>query len=161
MPHEIIPTQDKDRDEITDIIAREWGIPIIVKNRTFYPQDLPGFKAVDEDSGEISGLITYNIFEGEAEIVTLNSFKPNMGIGTALIRALAKAAKEHACRRIWLITTNDNVDAIRFYQMRKFRLVAIYRGAVDESRKTKKEIPETGMFGIGIHDEIEMELDLG
>lgn len=161
MPYEIIATCNEDRDEITKIIAREWGIPIIVKNRTFYPHKLPGFKAVDDYTGEIAGLITYNIIDGECEIVTLNSFKPNMGIGTALIRALAKTAKEHNCSRIWLITTNDNVDAIRFYQMRKFRLVAIYRGAVDESRKTKKEIPETGMYGIGIHDEVEMELALG
>lgn len=160
MSFEITPLFDDDREKVSQIIGREWGIPVIVKNRIFHPEKLPGFKAVDFFSGEITGLITYSIENRECEIVTLNSFKPNLGIGTSLIRELEKTAKAQKCRRIWLITTNDNIDAIRFYQMRKFRLAAIYRGAVDESRKRKKEIPETGMYGIWIHDEVEMELKL-
>ena len=60
--------------------------------------------------------------------------------------------------RLWLITTNDNVDALRFYQRRGFRLVAIDRDAVERSRATLKPgIPRTGLHGIPIRDELTLE----
>ena len=157
MPFEILPAQDSDKEIITQLLEREWGLPILVKKRTLHPQDMPAFKAIDH-TGEIAGLLTYNIEGKNAEIVTMNSFKPNLGIGTALIKALKKKAREKGCVKIWLITTNDNIDAIRFYQMKGFRFAAIHKGAVDESRKTKKSIPETGLYGIPIRDEVEMDM---
>jgi ribosomal protein S18 acetylase RimI-like enzyme len=61
--------------------------------------------------------------------------------------------------RIWLVTTNDNVDALRFYQRRGFRLRALRPGAVDEARRLlKPRIPATGIYGIELRDELELEL---
>ena len=61
----------------------------------------------------------------------------------------------------WLITTNDNLDALRFYQRRGFRITAIHAGAVDDSRaRLKPEIPEAGDHGIPLRDELELELTL-
>jgi len=156
MSFEIREITPEDREKVVEIIEVEWGIPIIVKNRTLNPQRLPGF--IVSDGNDIVGLITYDIDNYECEIVTLNSFKRNMGIGTALVNKVKEIAKLEGCTRLWLITTNDNVDAIRFYQTRKFRMVAVYRGAVDRSREIKPQIPDTGCYGIPIHDEIEMEL---
>ena len=57
-----------------------------------------------------------------------------------------------------LTTTNDNVDALRFYQRRGFRLVALRPGAVDDARaRHKPAIPGTGAHGIPLRDELDLE----
>ena len=81
-------------------------------------------------------------------------------IPSFLINAVREAALSAACHRVWLITTNDNIQALRFYQRRGFELVAVHRDAIKESRKLKPEIPEVGMHGIPLRDEIELELKL-
>jgi hypothetical protein len=58
------------------------------------------------------------------------------------------------------VTTNDNLGALRFYQRRGLRLVALHVGAVAESRRLKPSIPEVGHDGIPIRDELELELEL-
>jgi RimJ/RimL family protein N-acetyltransferase len=83
------------------------------------------------------------------------------GVGTALIDEAKRIATQAGCRRLWLITTNDNVDALRFYQRRGFRLAKLHCGAVDDSRaRLKPEIPETGHHRIPLRDELELEHDL-
>jgi len=79
------------------------------------------------------------------------------GAGTALLTAVEAAAAAAGCRRLWLITTNDNLDALRFYQRRGYRLAALYPGAVDEARRVKPTIPLVGNHGIPLHDELELE----
>ncbi|MBZ0303030.1 MAG: GNAT family N-acetyltransferase, partial [Anaerolineae bacterium] len=96
----------------------------------------------------------------DCEIVTLNSVQEGQGVGTALIEVVKQAAAEEGCTRLWLITTNDNFNALRFYQKRDFRIVAVYPGALDQSRKVKPEIPLFGYHGIPLRDEIELELKL-
>jgi hypothetical protein len=49
---------------------------------------------------------------------------------------------------------------LRFYQRRGFRLAALRPGAVDETRRAKPSLPLTGDYGIPIHDEIDLTLDL-
>jgi GNAT superfamily N-acetyltransferase len=73
---------------------------------------------------------------------------------------VAESARAAGCRRLWLITTNDNLPALRFYQKRGFVLVRLHRGAVAGSRRLKPEIPLTGSEGIPIRDELELELEL-
>ncbi len=103
------------------------------------------------------GLITYCLEDKNCEIVSLNSLKPSVGIGTALVEAVKDVAGKSGCKRVWLITTNDNLNALRFYQKRGFSLATIHRNAVEKSRKLKP-IPLTGFDGIPIRDEIELEL---
>jgi hypothetical protein len=67
------------------------------------------------------------------------------------------AARAAGRTRVWLITTNDNLDALRFYQRRGFTLAALHRGAVARSRRLKPTIPEVGAHGIPIRDELELE----
>ena len=71
-------------------------------------------------------------------------------------------AEASGARRLWLITTNDNVDALRFYQRRGFRLARVHAGAVDRSRATlKPAIPEIGAHEIPLRDELELEMRIG
>lgn len=102
-------------------------------------------------------MIGYIIKNNECEIVVLESFKQNAGIGTALINKIENITKKEECGRIWLITTNDNLNTLGFYQKRGFRIKTVYPGAVDEARKIKPEIPLVASNGIPIIDEIELE----
>lgn len=92
--------------------------------------------------------------------VTLDAFPRFRGVGTRLLRSVAEEARKRGCRRLWLITTNDNLDAIRFYQRRGMRIATVHTGALRESRKIKPAIPEVGMNGIPLRDEIEFEMVL-
>jgi ribosomal protein S18 acetylase RimI-like enzyme len=148
-----------DQDWATQFIADRWGANIVIAHGTIYhPHTLPGFVAVDQD--ERVGLVTYRIEEGRCEIVTLDSTRPRRGIGTALIEAVKESARRAGCKRLWLITTNDNLNALRFYQKRGFALVAVHRHAVDEARRIKPDIPTIGNDGIPLRDEIELEMML-
>jgi GNAT superfamily N-acetyltransferase len=114
-----------------------------------------GFIAVSDDIP--AGIILYEMKNRECEIILLESFIEKIGIGTTLLKYVEEKAIANGCDRIWLITTNDNMKAIRFYQLRGFSLIAIHRNAIEESRKLKPEIPLIGIDGIPIKDEIEME----
>jgi DNA-3-methyladenine glycosylase I len=153
------PLEPQDRGKVADLIAARWGSPVVVVHGTTYrPAELPGFVALQ--AGEWVGLVTYCIAAAACEIVTLDSLRPGIGVGTALLDAVQGATRRANCTRIWLITTNDNLNALRFYQRRGFSLVAVHRGAVEHARRLKPEIPAIGQAGIPIQDEIELELSL-
>jgi ribosomal protein S18 acetylase RimI-like enzyme len=107
-------------------------------------------------------VLTYVVDGDSCEVLTLHARERLGGTGTALIEAVERVAVEAGCRRLWLVTTNDNVDALRFYQRRGFRLAALRAGAVDEAREAlKPEIPRVGDHGIDLRDELELEKLLG
>jgi GNAT superfamily N-acetyltransferase len=150
------PLTDSDRGKAGRIIEERWGAPVVAIHDTLCrPAELPGFLA---KAGEhIQGILTYRIEGNACEIVSLDALLPRAGIGTALVEAAARAARSAKCRRLWLVTTNDNLDALRFYLRRGFRLLAVHPGATDRARLLKPSIPEVGEFGIPIHDELELE----
>ena len=115
----------------------------------------------EDDTGVLAGVLTY-VLEGDGcEILTLHAAERWRGAGTALIDEVERLALDAGCRRVWLITTNDNIDGLRFYQRRGFHLVQLHAGAVDRSRESlKPEIPETGEYGIPIRDELELQKPL-
>jgi len=57
-------------------------------------------------------------------------------------------------------TTNDNLNALRFYQKRGFVLAAVYPEAIERARKIKPTISLIGYEGIPLRDEIELEMPL-
>jgi ribosomal protein S18 acetylase RimI-like enzyme len=155
----IRPIQDSDRDWVRQFMIDHWGAEIVVAHGTIYrPHELSGFIAFRRRKP--IGLVTYQINDRACEIVTLDSLQARQGIGTALIEAVKAASKQSGCTRLWLITTNDNLNALRFYQKRGFELVAIHRRAIEQSRQIKPQIPLIGEYGIPLRDEIELEYDL-
>ncbi len=148
-----------DIEMVTRYLHQHWGSHLIVTRGKIHDAGkLPGFVAIS--GKEIVGLITFNIDADQCEIVTLNSSIQGIGIGTALLKAAQKVALKQNCTRLWLITTNDNLPALRFYQRRGFKVIAIHPGAIIESRKLKPEIPFFGIDGISIEDEIELDFEL-
>jgi len=155
----IRPLTTDDPEWVSQFISRRWGTKIVVAHGAiYYPHQLPGFVALEDN--QAIGLLTYHFDQRSCEIVTLDSTRPERGIGTALINAVLEAARRSGCERVWLITTNDNLNALRFYQKRGFELVAVHCHAVDEARWIKPEIPSIGENGIPIRDELELELAL-
>jgi len=149
----------QDKPWVSRILQENWGLVMIVSRDKIHRADeLPGFIAVRD--GEPAGLITYDIVNEQCEITSVNSLVEGHGIGSALVDAAKDAAAAAGCRRLWLITTNDNTAALRFWQKRGFKLVAVYPGAIEQSRKIKPEIPQIGNDGIPIRDEIELEMIL-
>lgn len=146
----------EDREKVCSIITENWGsYKIVTKGKVHDANSLPGYMAVED--GEIKGLITYWIEDVECEIVSLDSFCENIGIGSMLIEKVIEKAKESKCGRVWLITTNDNTRAIRYYQKRGFSLAAVHIDAIEKSRELKPEIPLYGFDGIPILHEFEFE----
>ena len=155
----IRPVDSDDGDWIAQFITERWGAEFIAAHyEVFYCRNLPGFVATDGEKKV--GLLTYKIVAGDCEIVSLDSLQPCMGIGTGLIDAVKLAASESGCKRLWLVTTNDNMNALRFYQKRGFVLVKINRNAIEFARNLKS-VPLIGDDGIPLRDEIELEMMLG
>jgi GNAT superfamily N-acetyltransferase len=153
----IQPITEPDRAWVRQFAIAHWGANIVIGHGVTYELDKQsGFIATK--NGERVGLITYYVERRECEIVSIDSLHEGQGIGTKLIEAVKQVALQAGCTRLWLITTNDNLHALRFYQKRGFMLVAVHRNAVEQSRKLKPEIPLYGNDGIPIRDEIELEM---
>ncbi len=153
----LVRLRDADRAWLEAFIAREWGAPeVVARGAVYRPAELDGFKAVSE--GQTVGLITLRV-EGETcEVVTLNSLLP--GAGAALLDGAERYARARGCARLRLVTTNDNLEAVRWYQRRGLRIAAVYPGAVEAARRLKPQIPPIGAHGIPIRDEIELVKEL-
>jgi ribosomal protein S18 acetylase RimI-like enzyme len=149
-----------DRPWVLRFLRERWGSERMAAHGSlFYPADHAGFVA--QGYGEPVGLITYAITGDACEITLIDSGIQHAGIGTALIDAVRSTAMQSGCRRLWLVTTNDNVDALRFYQRRGFVLAALRPNALEAARRLKPEIPLVGDYGIPLRDEIELEMLLG
>jgi GNAT superfamily N-acetyltransferase len=152
--------QASDRQWVLGFLRVRWGSERqVAHGDAFYPADHPGFIASYE--GQPTGLLTYRIEDGSCEVTLLDGGIKQRGVGTELLRAVEQVAVERGCRRIWLITTNDNLDALRFYQRRGFFLSKLRPGELTRSRELKPEIPLIGEFGIPLRDELELEKLLG
>jgi GNAT superfamily N-acetyltransferase len=148
---------ERDRPMLTWLVAQLWGSEVVaVHGDEFRPAELGGFIA--ERASRIVGLVTYDVAGDTLEVVTLNALERRAGIGTLLMEAAVNKARRCGCSEVRLTTTNDNVDALRFYQRRGLRLAELRPGAVDRSRRDKPEIPRTGDYGIPLHDEIDLTL---
>ncbi len=154
---EIQTLNEKFRESVNGYVRCLWGGPMCVTLGSLYDTSgLPGFVAVEE--GALLGALLYREADGEMEVGALFSLVEGQGAGRKLLDAAAAEARKRNLRRLWLVTTNDNTRAIRFYQRYGFQLKAVHIGAVNEARKLKPSIPLTGDDGIPIEHEFEFEI---
>jgi GNAT superfamily N-acetyltransferase len=138
--------------------ARWGGTIMVTRGRVHDLATSPGFVATL--GGERIALATYHLTADGCELLSLDSLCSGQDAGSALLAAVTGAARAAGCHRLWLITTNDNTRALRFYQRRGLRLVALHCDAVAAARLIKPTIPLLGDDDIPIRDEIELELPL-
>ncbi|MDD7910188.1 MULTISPECIES: GNAT family N-acetyltransferase [Pseudovibrio] len=149
----IRPIEEQDRDLVVDLLVRRWTSPdILIEGEMIDASRLPGYLALED--GRLVGLVTLIKRDAEWEILTLDSLQRWGGVGTMLLDAVVDSALAENIPRLMVRTSNDNLDAFRFYQRRGFRLERVVQGAIDEERKQKPEIPVTGLHGIPIRDEV-------
>jgi len=150
---------DSDRGALAAILKEHFaGETVVSRGRLHRPSDLEGFVA--QEGGEVLGLLTYEIADGAMEVVTLNAVVEGRGAGSVLLEAATAKARALGLARVWLVTTNENVRALGFYQRYGWDMVALHRDALSVSRKLKPQIPMTGDDGIAIRHEIEFEFRL-
>jgi ribosomal protein S18 acetylase RimI-like enzyme len=149
-----------DRPWIAETLTGTFASPRVVsKGRVIDDaSQLDGF-VVDTDGRPI-GCALWSEEDGDAELVAIVTTYRGVGAGVALLDAVIAHAREAKWHRLWLITTNDNTDAIRLYQRAGWKWVAWHRDAVAASRALKPELPAIGSHGIPIDHEIEFEYPL-
>ncbi|MNJ48236.1 Acetyltransferase (GNAT) family protein [compost metagenome] len=151
---EIVANTDIEAQKITQFFVTQWGsAQMVISSGVYHCDQLDGYTMLNDEK-EIVGLITY-VYDGdEIEIVSLDSLIENKGVGSLLLSSVEEKASKLHCRNVKLITTNDNLRALKFYQKRSYRLAAIYTDAVERARKIKPQIPVIGDHGIPICDEL-------
>jgi ribosomal protein S18 acetylase RimI-like enzyme len=155
----IISLTKENREPVDQYIRENWAGPMLVTlGNLFDSRDLPGFLAVDGD--EVLGAVLYKIGGKDCEIASLFSLAERRGAGTALIDRVVETARTLGCGRVFLITTNDNTHAIRFYQKYGFSLKAVHIGSLNKARVLKSSLPEFGIDGIRLEHEFEFEIQL-
>jgi GNAT superfamily N-acetyltransferase len=143
-----------ERSIAVELLVRRWGDPIVVRSQVYPIGACDVFIA-----GDFAGLAAVSGRDRPiAELVAIIAFTRRRGIGTALLRSIVDKLEGFDMLR--LTTTNDNVDALRFYQRRGFRLQALRPGAIDAARAQKPTISAVGEHGIPIRDELDLTLDL-
>ncbi|QHW33701.1 GNAT family N-acetyltransferase [Paenibacillus rhizovicinus] len=153
------PQTEEDREWFRSLWISEWGGEIMIsRGRAYGPQDVSALIAWED--GMRVGAASYLLDRDECELTSLNATVIGAGIGSRLIAAAEEAVRQAGVHRLWLLTTNDNIDALRFYQRRGYRIAAIYPDAIAESRKLKPTIPLVGYYDIPIRDEIVLEKQL-
>lgn len=120
----------------------------------YHLNELAGFVAIDEQN--ILGMITYLDRGNTLEVISLDSLRANQGIESALLQKVETTVVLSHKTGVELITTNDNLHALGFYQRRGYRLTQLFPGAVDQSRKVKPQIPAVADNGIPIRDELRL-----
>jgi len=155
-----LPIRDKRPDDQTwveRLLRERWGgTQVVTCGELLDAAVLPALVA-----GERQGLLTWRRLEQRtAQLVTLDAVTQRQGVGSALLTALVERLRIEGLARLHVTTTNDNLDALRFYQRRGFRIAAMRPGAIEAARVRKPTIPEVGAYGIPLRDEIELSLEL-
>ena len=154
---DVRPAEPDDERFVRDLLADSWGGTLMaVHGELIDAAALP--MLIARRSGTPAGLLTYRVDPETRswEIVSLDAVPQGQGTGTALIKTIRSLARANGARRIWLVTTNANTSALRFYQLRGFDLVAVHREAVTAARRLKPTIP-LEEDGIPLRHEIELE----
>ena len=159
---EVRPARPEDSPFIRDLMTEQLaGTEVAAHDELIDVTTLPGLIAWS--GATPAGLLTYRPDPPPArgwEVVSIGASVSGRGAGSALIEAVRAAARQAGAQRLWLVTTNDNLHALRFYQRRGFDLVRVDRDAVTRGRALKPSIPSHA-DGIAIRHEIELEMVLG
>ena len=156
---EIVEKKETDEEWIRNAVRNEWHSDmVIIKGRKVHPAEFDALIALK--NSERVGFLTYRISGTQCAILTLNSFMKRQGIGSRLIDYLEEKLLQKDCNMLEIATTNDNVEALAFYQKLGFKIAAIQVNAMEHARKKKPSIPRTGLHGIPIRDEIILTKDL-
>lgn len=146
-----------DRDWVAEMLLKEWtSTSVARRGQLFEAAGLPGYLATI--GRQRIGLVLVDVKDREFEVVAIGTTQPRRGVGQALMERCFAEARATGCRRVWLVTTNNNIAAIGFYQRLGMDFRALHRHAVRVSRELKPTIPVRDDTGVRIDHEPEFEL---
>ncbi|MEM0906439.1 MAG: GNAT family N-acetyltransferase [Pseudomonadota bacterium] len=145
-----------DRPKLQSFLTDRWGSTVLIING----EEVDALECEALVAGDFSAVITFRIEGDSAEIVSFNAVPPLAGLGSNLLNAFIDLMRQRQINTVNVTTTNDNVNALRFYQRRGFRLSVLRPGAVDAARRLKPSIPKEGRHKIALRDELVMSLPL-
>lgn len=147
---------ETDRTFVLECVGRHFGgEPIVSLGRAYAIEELEFAFSREDDAP--AAFAAHRIEGNECEIVALVSAVEGRGHGWNVVREVLDKARSKGCRRVWLVATNDNLEAIGWYQKRGFAMVQVHRDSMDRERTMKPQIPLIGLHGIPLRDEIEFE----
>jgi GNAT superfamily N-acetyltransferase len=148
-----------DRVFLDELLRLRWsGGSLLLRGKVIAPADVEALAAYDCE--RLAGVATWRMEGKVLYLLTLNNITDQRGVGVALLAAMIDLGRKRNAALIRAIVTNDNLNALGFYQRRDFRIIAVHPGAVDTIRAMNPNIPMIGAYRIPIHDEIELERDL-
>lgn len=152
----IKPITFHNRNRVIQFFKEHWGsAQMIISSGIYNCDQLDGY--IYEEDEEILGLLTYVFNEDILEVISLDSMSERQGIGSKLMQEVELLANQKGSLKITLITTNDNLNALKFYQKRGYRIVNVIPDAVAKAREIKPSIPLIGNEAIPLHDELKLE----
>lgn len=152
-------TKITDPEIIRTTLRRRWGESLMMFGRQWRLGDYQALAIIDT-AGDIIGFATYATMKTTLLALTIDSFTTSPGVGKMLLAEISAIGRQQGLRALRVLTTNDNTPALRYFQMRGFRMVALYPGAIAVYRAITPTLPETGVDGIPVRDAIELEIDL-
>ena len=152
--------ETQDTEWIKQVFIQYWGGDFVVSRGKVHKIEEFNGGYIAERRNQKVGLITYKINNKELEVTGLISKDEKKGIGTALVNSVITLAKQKGIKRVCLVTTNDNLNALGFWQKRGFKLVRVYPNAMEVTRRLKPSIPLVGENNIPLRDELELEMIL-
>lgn len=148
-----------DRKELEELLRLRWpDANLIICGEFVRPEDVEGLGYYADD--RLHGIATWRSHGKVMHIVAVNAFTALRGVGVALVDAMKEHGRRNGVTCLRATISNDNVVALRFYQKRGFRLSALHRGIYDAMRAMKPSLPLTGLDGIPMRDELELECEL-
>lgn len=148
-----------DIETLRTLLRRRWGETLMMFGRTWQLGEYSALVAYNA-AREPIGLATYAFQKSAMLGLTLDNFSSVPGVGGKLLTALSEIGRKEGAKTLRVLTTNDNTPALRYFQMRGYRIVAFYPGAIAVYRTVTPTLPETGVDGIPIRDAIELETNL-
>lgn len=153
---QVTELSDDDRLWVKERTELLFGGDFVVSRSAVHdPHKLDGYIATEGQ--ERIGLVTYDIVDQSCEVVTIDALCQYIGVGTMLLAKVEQIARDAGCTRLWTITTNDRIDAQRFFQKRGFVISAVRLGVMTKIRLLKPNVPRIGDYGLPVRDEIEFE----
>lgn len=161
MPSDSIPLVRQiapgDRDWVAKALVEQWTSTSVARRGELVDAaGLPGYLATLD--GRRVGMILVDVKDRAYEVVAISTTEPRHGVGRALMERCFAEARATGCWRVWLVTTNNNIAAIAFYQRLGMDMCALHRQAAQLARELKPTIPVRDATGVPIDHELEFEL---
>jgi len=143
-----------DVEVLEELVKLFWGDPIqLMFNQTFRVAQEPAITA--KKDGNIIGFISYNDFRKNAVLIMALGILPGFqgcGIGRTLVEQVENYAKSQGKQQLLVVTSNDNLPALAFYQRHGFQLFEVAPNVIAEKLGGQKP----GFARIPIRDELRL-----